>query len=360
MAPMRAIQMVRPEAGAVSYTEDAPVPTPGPGEVLVKVAQTAICGTDRHIYHWDDSISHLVKPPTIIGHEFCGHIAEIGADVVGWHASEYVSAEMHIVCGKCRACLRGDFHICEHTSIAGLQRPGCFAEWVVVPASNLVRLDPEVVPTHIGAMLDALGNAVHTVQAAQGIAGRHVLVSGNGAIGAMAAAVVQFQGAASLTISEVAPGHLQRARKWAAGLDSETPIHILDPTSDGNFPEQVRDLTGGGVDVVLEMSGAVPAINVGLDVLYPGGEMILLGIPNCRDLMVQAFTERVIFKGLRLQGVLGRRMFSTWDLMLELLAQGLNLDHIVTHQLPLSQFEHGIQLLDRCEAHKVVLNPQDS
>jgi threonine 3-dehydrogenase len=355
---MRAIQMVRPEAGAVSFVEDAPVPVPGVGEVLIRVAATAICGTDRHIYHWDDSISRLVKPPTTIGHEFCGNIVGLGEGVSGWHENEYVSAEMHIVCGHCRACLRGEFHICENTSIAGLQRPGCFAEYVVVPASNLVRLDPQIVPPHIGAFLDALGNAVHTIQATRGIAGRHVLLSGNGAIGAMAAAVVQFQGAASLTISEVAPGHLARARAWAASVDSETPIHILDPTSDDNFPEQVRDLTGGGVDVVLEMSGAIPAINVGLDVLYPGGEMIMLGIPNCRDLKIEEFTERVIFKGLNLQGVVGRRMFSTWDLMLEMLANGLALDHIVTHQLPLEGFEHGIQLLDKGEAHKVVLDPQ--
>lgn len=355
---MRAIQMVRPEAGAVAYVEDAPVLEPGPGEVRVKVAKTAICGTDRHIYHWDDSISGLVKPPTIIGHEFCGHIEALGADVSGWHEGEYVSAEMHIVCGKCRACLNGKFHICENTQIAGLQRPGCFAESVVVPASNLVRLDEAVVPQHIGALLDALGNAVHTVQAAKGIAGRHVLLSGNGAIGAMAAAVVQFRGAASLTISEVAPGHLQRARDWAAGLDSDTPIHILNPLENDQFVDNVRDLTGGGVDVVLEMSGAVPAINVGLDALYPGGKMVMLGIPNCRDLLVESFTERVIFKGLRLEGVLGRRMFSTWDLMLEMLEQGLNLDHIVTHQIPLKDFEKGMQLLDAGEAHKVVMDPQ--
>ncbi len=350
--------MVRPEAGAVAYVDDAPVLSPGPGEVRVKVAQTAICGTDRHIYHWDDSISSLVKPPTTIGHEFCGHIEEIGADVSGWHEGEYVSAEMHIVCGKCRACMHGNFHICEKTLIAGLQRPGCFAESVVVPASNLVRLDPDVVPTHIGALLDALGNAVHTVQAANGVSGRHVMISGNGAIGALAAAVVQFRGAASLTISEVAPGHLQRARDWADGLESDTPIHILNPMDNNNFVENVRDLTGGGVDVVLEMSGAVPAINVGLDALYPGGKMVMLGIPNCRDLTLQSFTERVIFKGLRMEGVLGRRMFATWDLMLEMLEQGLNLDHIVTHQIPLSEFENGIRLLDAGEAHKVVMDPQ--
>lgn len=349
--------MVRPEARAVSYGEDIEVPIPGPGEVRVRVARTAICGTDRHIYHWDDSISHLVAPPVTIGHEFCGHVEELGEGVEGWFEGDYVSAEMHIVCGHCRACLRGDFHICENTRIAGLQQNGCFAEWVVVPASNLVRLDPETVPPHIGALLDALGNAVHTVQSAQGVAGRHVLLSGYGAIGAMAAAVVQFKGAASLTISEVSPGHLERAHEWAARMGDKVPIHIVNPMEEGDFAGRVKELTGGGVDAVLEMSGAVPAINAGLEALYPGGEIILLGIPSGRDLAIERFSEHVIFKGLTLKGVVGRRMFETWDEMLELLRLGLDLDHVVTHQMPLSSFEDGITLLDRGEAHKVVLDP---
>lgn len=354
---MRAIQMVRSEAGGVAYGEDIEVPTPGPGEVRVRVARTAICGTDRHIYHWDDSISHLVQPPVTIGHEFCGYIDELGEGVEGWYENDYVSAEMHIVCGKCRACLRGDFHICEKTKIAGLQQNGSFAESVVVPASNLVRLDPEVVPPHIGAFLDALGNAVHTIQSSAGIEGRHVLLSGYGAIGAMAAAVVQFRGAASLTISEVSPGHLERARTWAARIGGEVPIHVVNPIEEADFAGRIRDLTGGGVDAVLEMSGAVPAINAGLDALYPGGEIVLLGIPSGRNLEIERFSQRVIFKGLTLKGVVGRRMFETWDEMLELLRRGLDLEHIVTHQMPLSSFENGIQLLDRGEAHKVVLDP---
>lgn len=352
--------MVRPEARGVAYGEDIELPTPGPGEVRVRVARTAICGTDRHIYHWDDSISHLVTPPVTIGHEFCGHVDALGDGVEGWHEGDYVSAEMHIVCGQCRACLRGDFHVCEHTRIAGLQQNGCFAEAVVVPASNLVRLDPEIVPEHIGALLDAFGNAVHTVQSADGVEGRHVLLSGYGAIGAMAAAVVQFRGAASLTISEVSPGHLARAREWAASKGDRVPIHIINPVEAQDFAGEVREFSGGGVDVVLEMSGAVPAINAGLDALYPGGEMVLLGIPSGRDLTVDRFSERVIFKGLTLKGVVGRRMFSTWDEMLELLRAGLDLDHIVTHQMPLASFEDGIALLDRGEAHKVVLDPSRS
>ena len=207
------------------------------------------------------------------------------------------------------------------------------------------------------ALLDALGNAVHTVQSAQGVAGRHVLLSGYGAIGAMAAAVVQFKGAASLTISEVSPGHLERAHEWAARMGNKVPIHIVNPAAEADFAGRVKELTGGGVDVVLEMSGAVPAINGGLEALYPGGEMILLGIPSGRDLAIQRFSEHVIFKGLTLKGVVGRRMFETWDEMLELLRLGLDLDHIVTHQMPLSSFEDGIALLDRGEAHKVVLDP---
>ncbi|RMH02099.1 MAG: L-threonine 3-dehydrogenase [Planctomycetota bacterium] len=354
---MRAIQMARPEPGAAVYVEDLPVPTPGEGEVRVRIARAAICGTDRHIFHWDPSVAPMLSPPVVIGHEFCGHIDALGPGVEGWQEGDYVSAEMHLVCGRCRACRSGNRHVCEHTRIAGLHRDGAFAEYVVVPAANLVRLDPAVVPPHIGAFLDALGNAVHTVQAASSIAGRHVLLSGYGAIGAMAAAVVEFEGAASLTITEVAPGHLERARAWAAArADSATPIRVLDPGR-GGLVEEVRATTDGGVDVVLEMSGAPAAINSGLELLYPAGEMVLLGIPSRPDLLVEDFSRRIIFKGLTLRGVVGRRMFATWEEMLGLLARGLDLEHIVTHRLPLRDFHRGVALLDAAEAHKVVLDP---
>jgi len=350
--------MARPEAGAAVLIEDLEPPTPGPGEVRVRVQNTAICGTDRHIYHWDPSVASMITPPVTIGHEFCGYIDTLGSGVEGWNLDDYVSAEMHIVCGICRACLAGNQHICEKTEIAGLHRAGCFAEYVVLPAINLVRLDPKIVPPHIGSFLDALGNAVHTVQSASGIAGRHVLMSGYGAIGAMAAAVVAFEGAKSLTITEVMPGHLERAKKWAAGLDGKVPISIHDPATEGpDMVESIRQATGGGVDVVLEMSGAPPAIRAGLEVLYPGGEMMQLGIPSGSNLEIQNFAQEFIFKGLTWRGILGRRMFATWDEMLSLLQRGLDVEHIATHRLPMSSFHEGIALLDRGEAHKVVLDP---
>ncbi|MDA1259850.1 MAG: alcohol dehydrogenase catalytic domain-containing protein, partial [Planctomycetota bacterium] len=351
-------QMLRPEAGAAGLVDSLAVPEPGPGEVRIRVAHAAICGTDRHIYHWDDSVAPMLQPPVTIGHEFCGHVESIGAGVNDWRAGDYVSAEMHLVCGKCRACLAGNQHVCEKTRIAGLHRDGAFAEFVVLPAANLVRLDPEVVPPEIGAFLDALGNAVHTVQSASSIAGRHVLISGYGAIGAMAAAVVEFEGAASLTINEVHPQHLERARRWAKGLNGRVPVRIHDPRGEGDgLAESVRSATGGGVDVVLEMSGAPSAINLGLELLYPGGELMMLGIPAGRDLLVERFSQRVIFKGLALKGVVGRRMFGTWIEMLGLLKRGLDVRHIVTHRLPMSEFKQGIELLDAGAAHKVVLDP---
>jgi len=350
--------MARPEAGAAVLVDDLEVPTPGPGEVRVRIASTAICGTDRHIVHWDPSVASMVKPPVVIGHEFCGYIDAIGDGVQRWQPGDYVSAEMHIVCNKCRACRAGNQHICENTRIAGLHRDGCFAEFVVLPISNLVALDEKVVPPHIGAFLDALGNAVHTVQSASSIAGRHVLVSGYGAIGAMAAAVVEFEGAKSLTIAEVQPSHQRRARDWAARRSGRVPIHVHDPVGEGErYFEAVRDQTGGGVDVVLEMSGAPPAIEAGLRLLYPGGEMMQLGIPSGSDLALREFTDRFIFKGLTWKGILGRRMFATWDEMLSLLGRGLDVDHIVTHRLPMSEFHRGITLLDSGDAHKVVLDP---
>jgi len=355
---MRAIQMLRPEAGAAGLVDGLAVPEPGPGQVRVRIANAAICGTDRHIFHWDASISHMVAPPVTIGHEFCGHLDALGSGVAGWKTGDYVSAEMHIVCGQCRACRAGNQHVCERTKIAGLHRDGAFAEFVVLPAANLVRLDPGTVPPEIGAFLDALGNAVHTVQSATSIAGRHVLVSGYGAIGAMAAAVVEFEGAASLTITEVHPSHLERARAWAKTRSGRVPIHVRDPRSEGDaLAGALRASTGGGVDVVLEMSGAAPAIGLGLDLLYPGGEMMMLGIPAGRDLLLEKFSQRVIFKGLTLRGVVGRRMFGTWTEMLGLLQRGLDVRHIVTHRLPMSEFGRGIELLDAGQAHKVVLDP---
>ncbi len=355
---MRAIQMLRPEAGAAALVERLAVPEPGPGEVRIRVANAAICGTDRHIFHWDASVAPMVSPPVTIGHEFCGHVDALGAGVAGWQPGDYVSAEMHLVCGVCRACRAGHQHVCERTRIAGLHRDGAFAEYVVLPAGNLVRLDAAVVPPQTGAFLDALGNAVHTVQSAAGIAGRHVLLSGYGAIGAMAAAVVEFQGAASLTIAEVHPNHLARARAWAQTRNGATPVFVHDPRAEADsLPAAVRRATGGGVDVVLEMSGAPSAIGLGLELLYPGGEICLLGIPTGRDLTIEKFSQRVIFKGLALKGVVGRRMFGTWTEMLDLLARGLDVRHIVTHQLPMSAFGEGIALLDAGAAHKVVLDP---
>lgn len=356
---MRAIQMLRPEKGAAGLVDRLAVPEPGPGEVRVRVARAAICGTDRHIYHWDDSVAPMLTPPVTIGHEFCGHVDAVGGGVAGWREGDYVSAEMHLVCGSCRACLAGNQHVCEKTRIAGLHRDGAFAEFVVLPAGNLVRLDPEAVPPQIGAFLDALGNAVHTVQSASAIAGRHVLLSGYGAIGAMAAAVVEFEGAASLTITEVHPQHLERARKWAAGLSGRVPVRIHDPRAEGDaLARSVRDATGGGVDVVLEMSGAPSAIGLGLELLYPAGEMMMLGIPAGRDLVLERFSQRVIFKGLTLKGVVGRRMFGTWVEMLGLLQRGLDVRHVVTHTLPMSEFRRGVELLDAGAAHKVVLDPR--
>lgn len=355
---MYAIQMARPEAGAAVLVEDLDPPTPGPGEVRVRVQNTAICGTDRHIYHWDPSVSSMITPPVTIGHEFCGHLDSLGEGVTDWAQGDYVSAEMHIVCGSCRACQAGNQHICENTQIAGLHRAGCFAEFVVLPARNLVRLDPETVPPHIGSFLDALGNAVHTVQSATSIAGRHVLLSGYGAIGAMAAAVVEFEGAKSLTITEVMPGHLERARIWAEGLSGRVPVTIHDPSKEGaEMPKRIREATQGGVDVVLEMSGAPLAIQAGMEALYPGGELMQLGIPSASDLQIREFSREFIFKGLTWKGILGRRIFATWDEMLSLLKRGLDVDHIVTHRLPMSSFHEGIALLDSGDAHKVVLDP---
>ena len=339
---------------------ECPVPKPGPDEVLIRVAATAICGTDKHIYHWDPSIRDSVHPPRIYGHEFCGFVERFGerAHRENISVGDYVSAEMHVVCGECPQCRTGNGHICSRTKIYGLHEDGAFAQFVKVPASNLIKLGPYV-PLRVGAFLDALGNAVHASQVCD-LAGATVAITGFGPIGAMAAAIAEHSGASTVIVTDVSDHALETARRWAAARDFAN-LHAFNvrTTDARSVKEAIQAITDGqGVDVVLEMSGSPAAINFGLDVVRMGGTLSLLGLPAGHSVTIDDYTRNVIFKGVKLQGIIGRRMFGTWYRMLALLRSGLDVEWVVQATYDsLNDFHEGMARFDRHEVLKVVFFP---
>src|SRR5438477_5488342 len=340
---------------------DCPCPKPAPDQMLIRVAAAAICGTDKHIYHWDPSIRDSVKPPRIYGHEFCGFIEQIGerAHRPGFEVGDYVSAEMHVVDGECAQCRSGNGHICINTKIYGLHEDGAFAEFVVVPASNVIKLAPYV-PVRVGAFLDALGNAVHCTQVID-LAGKSVAITGFGPIGAMAAAICEHSGASTVVVTDVSDHALETARRWAA-TRSFGNLHAFNVrTADAASVKQaIGAITEGqGVDVVLEMSGSPAAINFGLDVVRMGGTLSLLGLPAGHSVTIDDYTRNVIFKGVKLQGIIGRRMYGTWQRMLALLRSGLDVEWVVQATFDsLADFHEGMSRFDKHEALKVVFFPE--
>ncbi len=356
---MTAVVKTKPLAGRAG-TEIIPVPVPVPGqaEVLIRVLATAICGSDKHIYQWDPSMAGMVQPPRIYGHEFCGEIVSFGPGGKRPHLSEgqYVSAEMHVSCGHCRPCLKGQLHICENTRILGVHGDGCFAQYVVVPAYNVVPLDPEIVPVRVGAFLDALGNAVHTTQVAD-LSGKAVAVLGYGPIGAMCAEIARISGASHIAITDVNGHAAAPARKWAASRRL-AHVSVIDLTKTKDPVGSLRDATGGGADVVLELSGAEASVNLGLAAARRGGVLSLLGLPREKSLTIRDYTNDFIFKGLTLYGIIGRRVFETWIKMLDLLRAGLDVEHLVTNEFEgLDHFHEAMALLEDRRAMKVVFYP---
>lgn len=350
-----------PEGTAI---RECPIPQPGRGEVLIRVAAAAICGTDKHIYHWDPSIRDKVHPPRVYGHEFCGFVEAIAeggerTDEGRLAPGDYVSAEMHVICGECAQCRSGDGHICVRTRIYGLDEDGAFAQFVKVPASNVIKL-PRFVPLRVGAFLDALGNAVHTTQVTD-LAGKTVAITGFGPIGAMSAAIAEHSGAAEVIVTDINDHALETARRWAAARNFGN-LHAFNVrTSDpANVKKAIQEITNGvGVDVVCEMSGSSQAINFGLDIARYGGTLSLLGLPVGHSVTIDDYTRNVIFKGVTMHGIIGRRMYSTWQRMLGMLRAGLDVEWIVQATYDsLNDFHEGIAKFDRHEALKVVFFPE--
>ena len=334
------------------------VPQPGQAEVLVKVLATGLCGSDKHIYQWDPSMAGMVRPPRIYGHEFCGEIVAFGPGGKRPHLETgmYVSAEMHVTCGHCRPCRTGQRHICENTRILGVHGDGSFAQYVVVPSFNVVPLDREVVPVRVGAFLDALGNAVHTTQVAD-LSGRSVAVLGYGPIGAMCAEIARISGASHIAITDVNAQAAAHAREWAKSRGLRQ-VSVIDLARTKDPVGSLRDATGGGADVVLELSGAEASINLGLAAARRGATISLLGLPREKSVTIRDYTNDLIFKGLVLHGIIGRRIFETWIKMLDLLRAGLDVEHLVTDEFEgLDKFHEAMALLEDRRAMKVVFYP---
>jgi threonine 3-dehydrogenase len=342
---MRAL--VKESAGPGIVLSEVPVPLCGPSDALIRVRHAGVCGTDLHIWEWDSWASKRLKPPVIVGHEFAGEITQLGSEAgaAGLLAvGDLVTAEGHIVCGHCLQCRLGAAHLCRRTQIIGVDRDGAFADYIVMPASNVMKLDG--IPTEIGAIMDPMGNAVHTVLEAE-VPGSTVLVLGCGPIGCFAVGVARAAGASLVVASDLNRKRLELARAMGAQI-------TLNPQQD-DVVARVRELTGGeGVDLVCEMSGHPSGHAQAFAAARMGGRVNLLGTPS-RTTEVD-FARDIIFKGLTLYGVTGRKMYQSWHQMLRFLRAGqLDPRPVITHRFPLEQIAEAIQVIKAGQAGKVIL-----
>ncbi|MCC6671962.1 MAG: alcohol dehydrogenase catalytic domain-containing protein [Planctomycetes bacterium] len=356
MTTMKAVELHAP--GKFRLRTDVPVPEPGPDEVRIRVEAAGICGTDVHICQDDASMRGIVAPPVVLGHEFCGLVDKVGRNVTRVRPGEYVSAEMHEVCYQCPACRDKQYHACSKTKIRGVNLPGAFAEYVVVSGTNVVKL-PAGLPRKVAAILDPLGNAVHTALKVP-VQDRAVAIVGYGPIGAMCAEVVLFAGCKHLFIVDVSDRSLARARGWLERRAVQDRVTIVDARETPGPVPRVIGATEGGVDVSLEMSGHPSGINNAIQMTRAAGHVVHLGIPKDADVAIQGFGKNVIFKGLTLHAVIGREMFATWDKMLDLLQRGMteSIASFVTAELPLESFGEGLDRFAKGLEGKVVLYPQ--
>ena len=339
---MKALVKLRPERGL--WFCDVPEPTVGANDVKIKIHMTAICGTDLHIYNWDEWSQKTIKTPRIIGHEYVGEIVEVGAGVTKWRVGELVSGEGHIVCGKCRNCLAGNGHLCRETVGVGVNRDGAFAEYLVIPEENVRKCEPGI-PEYMYSIFDPFGNAVHTALSFDTV-GEDVLVTGAGPIGIMAAAVCKFAGARNVVITDINDDRLLLAKKLGIRHTVNTAKESLEPIMEKLF---IRE----GFDIGLEMSGSEIAFNSMIDNMVHGGKIALLGILKS-DAKID--WEKVIFNGLFIKGIYGRQMHETWYKMSAMLQAGLDISRIITHRMDVCDFESGFAAMNSGKAGKVILD----
>jgi threonine 3-dehydrogenase len=329
--------------------QSVPVPPIGPTDALVRVEAASICGTDLHIYRWDDWARHRVHPPMVFGHEFCGEVVSVGSEATRVAPGAYVSAETHIACGECYECLHGLQHICKRVEIIGVDRPGAFAQYIAVPERNLWPTDRRF-PPEIATIQEPMGNAVHSALAAP-IAGSTVAIFGAGPIGLFTVPIARAAGAARIIMVEPAAFR----RNLAARVGSDV---VIDPGSENVVARLMEETNGEGVDVVLEMSGNPGAIGQAFGALRYGGHVSMLGIPS-RPVELD-LADGVIFKGATIHGISGRRIWETWYQTRGFLESGMDLSPIITHVLPLKEFAKAFDLVASGQSGKVVLLPRAS
>ena len=339
---MRALVKAKAERGI--WLEDIERPSPGHNDVLIRVHRTAICGTDIHIFQWDDWASKTIPVPLAIGHEFSGEIVACGSEVRGFENGDRVSAEGHITCSVCRNCRAGRRHLCMNTAGIGVNRPGAFAEYISVPAFNVFKL-PDAISDEMASVLDPLGNATHTALSFD-LVGEDVLITGAGPIGIMAVAIARYAGARHVVITDVNDYRLQLARKMGASVALNVTRDTLDDT--------MQDLgMTEGFDIGMEMSGNPLAFRDLLRTMHHGGKVALLGIPPGETAIDW---NHVIFKGLLIKGIYGREMFETWYKMASMLQSGLDIQPIITHRFALNDFQEAFELMESGQSGKIILS----
>lgn len=339
---MKALVKAKPEPGI--WMEDVPIPKCGADGVLIKIQKTAICGTDIHIYSWDDWARATIPVPMVVGHEFFGEIVEVGQAVKALKVGQRVSGEGHVTCGICRNCRAGRQHLCRSTLGVGVNQQGCFAEYLVLPAANVLVL-PDEITSDQGAILDPFGNASHCALSFK-LIGEDVLITGAGPIGVMAVAIAKHAGARYVVITDVNEYRLDLARKMGATCAlNVTQGHLKDVMSELGMTE--------GFDVGFEMSGNPRALNDMVESMNHGGKMAILGIPP-RETLID--WNQVIFKGLVIKGIYGREMYDTWYKMITMLQSGLDLSPVITHHFPVDDFQEAFQTMVSGQSGKVILD----
>ena len=339
---MKALVKKLPEKGL--WFMDVPEPQTGVNDVKIKIHKTAICGTDLHIYNWDEWSQKTIETPRVIGHEYVGEIVEVGKNVINWKVGELVSGEGHIVCGRCRNCLAGNGHLCKETVGVGVNRDGAFAEYLVIPAENVRRCEPGI-PEEMYSIFDPFGNAVHTALSFN-LTGEDVLITGAGPIGIMAAAVCKFVGARNVVLTDINDTRLELAKKLGIKYTVNTAKESLDTVM-----KQI--LIKEGFDVGLEMSGSEIAFNTMIDKMVHGGKIALLGLLKS-DTKID--WSKIIFNGLTIKGIYGRQMHETWYKMSALLQGGLDIEKIITHRMDITDYERGFEAMNSGKCGKVILD----
>ena len=340
---MKALEKSRPEEGL--WMVQAPVPEMGPDDVLIRINKTGICGTDIHIWNWDEWAAHTVPTPMVTGHEFAGEIVDMGRNVTGLKIGQRCSGEGHLIETDSRQSRSGKFHLDPGTRGIGVNEQGAFAQYLRLPAFNVVPL-PDDIPDEIGAILDPLGNAVHTALSFD-LLGEDVLITGAGPIGIMAAAVARHAGARNVVITDLNPARLQLAKEVVSGV---RPVNA----GQEDLRAVISDLgMKEGFDVGLEMSGSQIALDQMVEALVMGGKIALLGIPPGKS---PVDWSRIVFKAITIKGVYGREMFETWYKMIAMLQNGLDVSRVITHQFKADEFEKGFQAMKSGQSGKIVLD----